>query len=167
MLTGLLYKEEQNLPFWVYLAFLSWIPVLIVLPLFEPKIFERKEVLLVFLAMIAFEIVLIGSIGKLSIIVRWNELIIKIGFFGLTAAKIKKVEIKNVQIIEGKLWRTYGGWGVRTAFGTVAYVYSGDGGVEIEVGDLYSQKKKFWKVKKIVISSKNPARLMDAIMSMT
>ncbi len=167
MLTGILYKEEQNFPFWVYLIFLSWIPILLILPLFEPGIFERKDVLLVFLALIAFEIVLIGSIGKLSVIVRWNELIVKIGFFGLTAAKIKKVEIKNVRILEESLWKTYGGWGIKTTFGTVAYVYSGNGGVEIEVGDLYGQKKKFWKVKKIVISSKNPARLMEAIMSMT
>jgi hypothetical protein len=167
MLTGILYKEEQNLPFWVYLLFLSWIPILLVLPLFEPKIFERKEVLFIFLALIAFEIILIGMIGKLSVIVKWNELIIKIGFFGLTAAKIKKVEIKDVQILEGSLWKNYGGWGIRMAFGTVAYIYSGDGGIKIEVGDLHSQKKKFWKVRKIVISSKNPVRLMEAIMSMT
>ncbi len=167
MLTGILYKEDQKLPFWVYLLVLSWIPILFILPFFEPKILERKEILLVFLAILIADFAIIGFIGKLSVIVKWNEMIIKIGFFGLTATKLKKVEIKNVQIVEGNLWKTYGGWGVKTTFGTVAYVYSGKGGVEIEVGDLYNQRKKLWKVRKIVISSENPARLMDAIMSMT
>ncbi len=167
MLTGILYKEEQKLPFWVYLLFFGWIPILFILSLFEPRIFEMKEFLLVFLAVLIVDFIIIGFTGKLSLIVKWNEMIVKIGFFGLTATKLKKVEIKNVQIVDENLWKTYGGWGFKTTFGTVAYVYSGKGGVEIEVGDLYNQRKKLWKIRKIVISSENPARLMDAIMSMT
>lgn len=165
--TWLLYKEDQNLPPWVYLLFLGWIPILFVLPIIEPKSFERKEFLLVILSAFVVETILIGFIGKLSVIVKWDELIIKIGFFRLTTMKIKKVEIKNVKVVEGNLWKIYGGWGIKMNLGTVAYVYSGEGGVEIEIGDLYNRRKKFWKISKIVISSKNPRRLMDAIMSMT
>jgi len=168
-ITGLLYKEEQNLPAWVYFLFLIWFPILLILPVFKPEIFERWEFLLAILAILFVDLLILGITGKLVVIVRWNEMIIQTGFLKLTRTRIKKAEIKNVKIIEGDLWKKYGGWGIRTnsSLGTVAYVYSGKGGVEIEVERSYKFLTLEIKLEKIVVSSRNPARLMDAIMSMT
>jgi len=60
----------------------------------------------------------------------------------------------------------YGGWGIKGTWGTVAFIYSGGGGVEIE---LINSKQGLLKVKlsKAVISSKNPWRLAEAIMSIS
>ncbi|MEN3039253.1 MAG: hypothetical protein ABDI07_08920 [Candidatus Kryptonium sp.] len=136
----------------------------------NPELLEKGEVILAILGAFLFEALLIGFIGKITVIVKWNELVVKLGFFGKTMTKLKKDEIKNVKVVEEKLWKKYGGWGMRATFGTIAYVYSGDKGVEIELQEKHPQRgvmRKLVSLEKIVISSKNPNRLADAIMSMS
>ncbi len=169
-ITGLLYKEEQYLPKWIYFLLFAWIPVIFAIPLFNPEFEKRNELWLALGAVIIFELFLIGFIGKMTIFVKWNELLIFIGFFRLIKYKIRKAEIKNVKLIENNLWKKYGGWGVRGTFGTVAIIYTSKGGVEIEMQDLKQSQnlfKKLTKVERFIVSSQNPARLMDAILSMT
>ncbi|CUT02199.1 hypothetical protein [Candidatus Chrysopegis kryptomonas] len=168
--TGLLYKEEQYLPKWIYFLIFAWIPIIFALPLFNPE-FEKREALWLMLGgVIIFELFLIGFIGKMTVLVKWNELLVFIGFFRLVKFRIRKSEIKSVKLIDENLWRKFGGWGVRGTFGTVAIVYASKGGVEIEMQELKQSQslfKKLTKVEKFIISSQNPARLMDAILSMT
>lgn len=168
-ISGVLYKEEQSFPVWVYFLLFSW--VLFIIPIFiiNPNLQKRQEIVFAILAGILFEILLIAFIGKITVLVRWNELIVKIGFFGKMGTRLRKVEIKNVRIIDDKLWKRYGGWGIKMTFGVIAYVYSNGGGVEIELGESYYKKgmMKLMQFQKVVISSENPKRLMDAIMSMS
>ncbi|MCS7230199.1 MAG: hypothetical protein RMJ81_03590 [Candidatus Kryptonium sp.] len=169
-ISGLLYKEEQTFPTWFYFLFFSWIPFIVALFFMNPELIEKSEVVLAILGALLFEVLIIGFIGKMTVIVRWNELVVKLGFFGKTMTKIKKVEIKNVRVVEEKLWKKYGGWGMRGTFGTIAYVYYGDKGVEIELQENYPRGgglRKLISLEKVVISSKNPNRLADAIMSMS
>ena len=168
--TGLIYKEEQYLPKWFYFLIFMWIPIIFILPLLNSEIEKRSELWLILGAVIIFELLLVGLIGKMTILVRWNEFLIFVGFFKFIKFRIKKVEIKNVKLIENNLWKEFGGWGVRGTFGTVAIVYAGKGGVEIEMqepGQGQSLFKKLTRAKKMVVSSNNPARLMDAILSMS
>lgn len=168
--TGLLYKEEQYLPKWIYFLIFGWIPIIFILPLFNPEFEKRNELWLVLGGVILFELFLIGFIGKMTVLVKWNELLVFIGFFRLVKFRIRKAEIKSVKLIDENLWRKFGGWGVRGTFGTVAIVYTSKGGVEIEMQEIKQSQslfKKLTKVEKFVISSQNPARLMDAILSMT
>ncbi len=164
--SGLLYKEEQNFPAWFYFLFYLWAPFIAILFIFNPELLERSDVMLAILLAVLFEFLVIALIGKMTILVKWNEMIVKIGFFGLKMLKIRKSEIKEVKVVEGKLWKMYGGWGIRGTWGTVAYVYSNGGGVEIE---LINSKQGLLKTKlrKVIISSKNPWRLADAIMSIS
>lgn len=165
--SGLLYKEDQTPPAWLYILLFLWLPIIVAaIFIANPRAFERIDVVLAILIGAFFELFLIGLIGKMTILVRWNELIVKIGFLGLRTLRIRKGEIKSVEVVEGKLWKMYGGWGIKGAFGMIAYVYSDGGGVEIE---LINSKQGLLKTKlrKVVISSKNPWRLADAIMSMS
>ncbi|CUS81652.1 hypothetical protein JGI3_01428 [Candidatus Kryptobacter tengchongensis] len=168
-ISGLLYKEEQAFPAWFYLLFFLWIPFVILVFVVNPELQERSELVLAILVASLFEILLIGFIGKITVLVKWNELVVKIGFFGKTVTKIKKVEIKNVRVVNEKLWKKYGGWGIKANFGVIAYVYSNGGGVEIELGEDYYRKglSKLMKFQKLILSSKNPERLANAIMSMS
>ncbi len=167
LISGVLYKEEQNLPGWVYLLFFMWVPFLLILPAVRPEIFERMEFFLAIFAVLLVDLVIIGFMGKLTVLVKWNEMIIQIGFFKVPIKRLKKTDIKSAKVVDGNLWKIYGGWGIRTTFGATAYIYSGGGGVEIELEETSNKIGKALKVKKIVVTSKNPARLMDAIMSMS
>lgn len=165
--SGLLYKEEQTPPVWFYILLFLWLPLAVAaIFIANPRAFERVEVMLAILIAVLFELFLIGLMGKMTILVRWNEMIIKLGFFGVRMLKIKKSEIKGVKVVEEKLWKMYGGWGIKGAFGMIAFVYSADGGVEIELIDSMQGLLKV-KLRKVIISSKSPGRLADAIMSIT
>jgi hypothetical protein len=165
-ISGLLYKEEQNFPAWFYLLFFLWIPFIVIVFVINPELFKESDFMLAILLAVLFEFLIIALMGKLTILVRWNEMVVRIGFFGLRMLKIRKNEIKDVKVVEGKLWKMYGGWGIKGTWGTVAFIYSGGGGVEIE---LINSKQGLLKVKlsKAVISSKNPWRLAEAIMSIS
>ncbi|MFN3134646.1 MAG: hypothetical protein ACK44H_03635 [Candidatus Kryptonium sp.] len=165
-ISGLLYKEEQFFPTWFYFLFYSWVPFIVILFIVEPELLKRSDLILIILLGALLEFFVIALIGKMTILVRWNEMVVKIGFFGIRTLKVKKSEIKDVKVVDGKLWKMYGGWGIKGAFGMIAFVYSAGGGVEIE---LINSRQGLLKVKlrKVIISSKSPGRLADAIMSIT
>lgn len=168
MEVGILYKEEQFLPTWIYLLFFLWIPVILIIFALYPESLMDNEFVMIIFGVIFFEFVSLGLVGKMTIFVKWNELIVNLGFLGLRILAIKKSQIESVKIAEEKLWKKYGGWGIRTGFGVVAYVYFGGGGVEIDLKEKEeSFLRKFLKPKKIVISSKNPYRFFEAITSMS
>jgi hypothetical protein len=82
--SGIIYKEEQNPPVWFYLIFIGWLPIFLIFALKNPDEIKNSDIifLVVVLALIS-ELFVIGLIGKLTIIVRWDKILIQVGFFKL------------------------------------------------------------------------------------
>jgi nucleoside-triphosphatase THEP1 len=101
----------------------------------------------------------------LTIIVRWDKILIQVGFFKLIKREIKKSEIKQVRAIDGFSKMQYG---IKVIGRTIAYIFWGKGAVEIELNEKSSNSllSKLTNFNKIIITSQNPTRLVEAIMSM-
>jgi hypothetical protein len=164
--SGIIYKEEQNPPVWFYLIFIGWLPIFLIFALKNPDEIKNSDIifLVVVLALIS-ELLVIGLIGKLTIIVRWDKILIQVGFFKLIKREIKKSEIKQVRAIDGFLKMQYG---IKVIGRTIAYIFWGKGAVEIELNETKpnSLLSKLTNFNKIIITSQNPTRLVEAIMSM-
>ena len=164
--SGIIYKEEQNPPVWFYLIFIGWLPIFLIFALKNPDEIKNSDIifLVVVLALIS-ELLVIGLIGKLTIIVRWDKILIQVGFFKLIKREIKKSEIKQVRAIDGFSKMQYG---IKVIGRTIAYIFWGKGAVEIELNETKpnSLLSKLTNFNKIIISSQNPTRLVEAIMSM-
>jgi len=100
-ISGLLYKEEQNFPAWFYLLFFLWIPFIVIVFVINPELFKESDFMLAILLAVLFEFLIIALMGKLTILVRWNEMVGRIGFFGLRMLKIRKNEIKMLRWLRG------------------------------------------------------------------
>jgi hypothetical protein len=164
--SGIIYKEEQNPPVWFYLIFIGWLPIFLIFALKNPDEIKNSDIifLVVVLALIS-ELLVIGLIGKLTIIVRWDKILIQVGFFKLIKREIKKSEIKQVRAINGFSKMQYG---IKVIGRTIAYIFWGKGAVEIELNEKISNSllSKLTNFNKIIITSQNPTRLVEAIMSM-
>jgi hypothetical protein len=164
--SGIIYKEEQNPPVWFYLIFIGWLPIFLIFALKNPDEIKNSDIifLVVVLALIS-ELLVIGLIGKLTIIVRWDKILIQVGFFKLIKREIKKSEIKQVRAIDGFSKMQYG---IKVIGRTIAYIFWGKGAVEIELNEKISNSllSKLTNFNKIIITSQNPTRLVEAIMSM-
>jgi hypothetical protein len=164
--SGIIYKEEQNPPVWFYLIFIGWLPIFLIFALKNPDEIKNSDIifLVVVLALIS-ELLVIGLIGKLTIIVRWDKILIQVGFFKLIKREIKKSEIKQVRAIDGFSKMQYG---IKVIGRTIAYIFWGKGVVEIELNEKSSNSllSKLTNFNKIIITSQNPTRLVEAIMSM-
>jgi hypothetical protein len=164
--SGIIYKEEQNPPAWFYLIFIGWLPIFLIFALKNPDEIKNSDIifLVVVLALIS-ELLVIGLIGKLTIIVRWDKILIQVGFFKLIKREIKKSEIKQVRAIDGFSKMQYG---IKVIGRTIAYIFWGKGAVEIELNEKSSNSllSKLTNFNKIIITSQNPTRLVEAIMSM-
>ncbi len=164
--SGIIYKEEQNPPVWFYLIFIGWLPIFLIFAMKNPDEIKNLDIIfLVIVVALISELLVIGLIGKLTIIVRWDKILIQVGFFKLIKREIKKSEIKQVRAIDGFSKMQYG---IKVIGRTIAYIFWGKGAVEIELNETKSNSllSKLTNFNKIILTSQNPNRLVEAIMSM-
>jgi hypothetical protein len=154
MAEGALYYDKFKAPRAYHLIFLA--PLVVILASMIGMVMQTGPAALL---LGAFWTVLMGLVwllfSVLRITVTRDEVYVQYGLFG---PRIKISDIVRCEAVSYD-WKKYGGWGIRYGRdGSVAYNMLGDQGQAVEI--VY---KKGDKEKKVVLSSRDPAKLAAAV----
>ena len=123
----------------------------------------------------AFPLILTGVVAigvmmffaKMTVLVYNDAIIVTLGFIPLIKRVIPKSNIENAEVVTFRPLRDFGGWGIRISKFrgeyTGCYSLRGTEGVMLNLSTKV--RVVFFKVRKIVIGSHDPERLLGAINS--
>lgn len=159
------YREETKLLSGV-LNYLFIIPVLLFFLNYFTDLFQvplKEQIPFMIVAVVIVFIYLL--FGKMVILIHYDDLVIHIGYLGWINKVIPLSHIADAEIVEFNPLRDFGGWGIRCGKFkgelTGCYTLSGNRGVLLILNE--GKRICFMQTRRIIISSKEPDKLIEAL----
>lgn len=155
-MSEIIYKESQRQLPWIISVLIILMAAIVEAVLFYSYFYQDRNsvpwYLLAVVTVLMVSLVYLALFLRTTVTVTEDEVIIKT----IPVRRILKKKIKNVEIQDIKALRQYGGWGIRYTGKKIGY---------ISYGDKRGVMLHFEKGNDIMISSKDPEALMEAITS--